>query len=33
MFEAGIDVVVFGFTAAHDGATVEALAGALADLT
>ena len=33
MFEAGIDVVVFGFTAAHDGGTVEALAGALADLT
>jgi len=33
MFEAGIDVVVFGLTAAHDGGTVETLAGALADLT
>jgi hypothetical protein len=33
MFEAGIDVVIFGFTADHDGRTVEAVAGALADVT
>ncbi len=33
MFEAGVDVVIFGFTADHDGRTVEAVAGALADVT
>ena len=31
MFEAGIDVVILGFTAMHDGATVEAVAGALSE--
>lgn len=32
MFDAGIDVVIFGFGAAHDGGTVEAIAGALGDM-
>lgn len=32
MFEQGIDVVILGLTGAHDGGTVERLAGALADL-
>ncbi len=32
MFDAGIDVVILGFTAAHDGKTVEAIAGALSDI-
>jgi hypothetical protein len=32
MFEAGIDVVILGFTAAHDGKTVEAIAEALSDV-
>jgi alkanesulfonate monooxygenase SsuD/methylene tetrahydromethanopterin reductase-like flavin-dependent oxidoreductase (luciferase family) len=30
MFETGIDVVILGFTAAHDGGTVESIAKALA---
>lgn len=33
MFEAGIDVVILGFTTAHDGGTVEAVAGALSDVS
>ena len=33
MFDAGIDVVILGFTAAHDGKTVEAIAGALSDIS
>lgn len=33
MFEAGIDVVILGFTAAHDGKTVESIAGALSGLS
>jgi F420-dependent oxidoreductase-like protein len=32
MFEEGIDVVILGLGATHDGATVERLAGALADV-
>lgn len=32
MFEEGIDVVILGLGAAHDGATVERLAGPLADV-
>lgn len=31
MFESGVDVVVLGFTAQHDGGTVETIAGAIAD--
>lgn len=33
MFAAGLDVVILGFTAAHDGDTVEAVAKALADVS
>lgn len=33
MFDAGVDVVILGFTAAHDGATVEAVAKALSDVS
>lgn len=33
MFDAGIDVVILGFTAAHDGGTVESIAGALSDVS
>jgi hypothetical protein len=33
MFEAGIDVVILGFGSAHDAGTVEAVAGALSDLS
>jgi len=32
MFDAGIDVVILAFSAAHDGGTVEAVAAALADM-
>jgi alkanesulfonate monooxygenase SsuD/methylene tetrahydromethanopterin reductase-like flavin-dependent oxidoreductase (luciferase family) len=32
MFEEGIDVVILGLGASHDGATVERLAGALTDV-
>jgi F420-dependent oxidoreductase-like protein len=32
MFEEGLDVVILGFSAAHDGGTVERLAGALVDV-
>jgi len=32
MFDAGVDVVIIGFTAAHDGSTVEAIAEALSDV-
>jgi hypothetical protein len=32
MFDAGIDVVILGFTAAHDGGTVEAIGAAVADM-
>jgi alkanesulfonate monooxygenase SsuD/methylene tetrahydromethanopterin reductase-like flavin-dependent oxidoreductase (luciferase family) len=32
MFDAGIDVVILGFTSAHDGDTVAAVAGALSDI-
>ena len=32
MFDAGIDVVIFGFAATHDGSAVEAIAGALSDI-
>ncbi|HJR93038.1 MAG TPA: TIGR03560 family F420-dependent LLM class oxidoreductase [Acidimicrobiia bacterium] len=33
MFEGGIDLVILGLTGAHDGGTVEKLAGALADMS
>ena len=33
MFEGGIDLVILGLTGAHDGGTVEKLAGALADVS
>jgi F420-dependent oxidoreductase-like protein len=33
MFEEGIDVVILALTGAHDGGTVETLAGALVDVT
>lgn len=33
LFEAGLDMVILGFTSAHDGGTVESLATALADAT
>jgi hypothetical protein len=32
MFDTGIDVVILGFTAAHDGGTVESIATAIAEL-
>ncbi|HJS72543.1 MAG TPA: LLM class F420-dependent oxidoreductase [Acidimicrobiia bacterium] len=32
MFDIGIDVVILGFTSAHDGGTVEAIATALSEL-
>jgi alkanesulfonate monooxygenase SsuD/methylene tetrahydromethanopterin reductase-like flavin-dependent oxidoreductase (luciferase family) len=32
MFDTGIDVVILGFTSAHDGGTVEAIATALSEL-
>jgi alkanesulfonate monooxygenase SsuD/methylene tetrahydromethanopterin reductase-like flavin-dependent oxidoreductase (luciferase family) len=33
MFDAGVDVVILGFTAAHDRGTVEAIAGGLSELS
>jgi alkanesulfonate monooxygenase SsuD/methylene tetrahydromethanopterin reductase-like flavin-dependent oxidoreductase (luciferase family) len=33
MFDAGIDVVILGFTGAHDGDTVRAIAGALGSIS
>ena len=33
MFETGIDVVILGLTAVHDGGTVEALAEGLSGVT
>jgi hypothetical protein len=33
MFDIGIDVVILGLSGAHDGKTVEAIAGALSEVS